>query len=371
MDKKRRLATSIAVMTSIVVLAGCASNGQGGEADSSRVLTGQPAGTIEEGVLEGVELVNASTGGEFQDGTVEAYWGPLEEVSGAKVIQDAVDQAKLTASVEAGQPAFDIVIAGQTEIVQKCGNQYQPVNTDIVDMSNVVPEFITTECGVPQLLYGTVVAYNSEALGGKVPTSIADYFDTENFPGKRGVGMPPWIDNGVLEMGLLADGVSTSDLKPADIEHAFELFEGLGSDLVPWTSGAQATQQLESGEVAMSIVFNGRAYAAAQENSAVGVLWDGWVAQVDQLAVPVGVKDPDAAFAAINFTLGEQQQSDFVKHTLYSPVIQDPTLPELEVGQMDWILNEHLDTGENTNPEFWSEHWDELTTRWSEWVSGV
>ena len=39
---------------------------------------------------------------------------------------------------------------------------------------------------VANIVWSTVMAYNSENVDG-TPTSIADFFDTEKFPGKRGL----------------------------------------------------------------------------------------------------------------------------------------------------------------------------------------
>jgi len=362
---------AIATLGAVALLAGCSGGSEDLARSADRDFGEVKAGTVKPGILEGVELVNASTGGDFQDGTVSAYWGPFEEESGAVIVQDAADPAKLTASLEAGSPAFDIMMATQAGLIRDCGTVYQPIDQELVDLSGVNPEFVMSECGVPQILYGTVIAYNTEALGGKTPSSVADFFNTEEFPGKRGVGMPPWFDNGILEMGLLADGAELSELKPADIERSFGLFDALGDDLVGWTSGAESQQQIESGEVAMSIMWSSRAYLTAQEGAPVGVLWDDWVVQVDQLAVPVGVEDPEAAFAAINFTLGDQQQTDLVLHTMYSPVLSEPALPELDEVQQKWVLNQYLDSGSNTNARFWADNWDSFGAGWSDWVSGI
>lgn len=366
----RRRLVAVAAMATVAVLAGC-SGGGSPEPSSGRDYGQVRAGEVQPGVLDGVELVYAGTGGDFQDGQVEAYWGPFAEESGAEMVQDALDPAKLKASVEAGDPVFDLAAAGQSEVVRLCESMYQPIDWDLVDTSDVVPEFLVSECGVPNILYGTVVAYNLDALGGKAPTSVADFFDTERFPGKRGVAMTPWFDNSILEMALLADGADLENLTDADVERAIDLFKGLGDDLVPWTSGVQSQQQLESGEVAMSIVWSGRGYSAAAAGAPVSALWDDWVVMVDYIGVPKDVADPEAAFAALNFMLGPEQQAQQLVHTTYSPVIQNPAEVEVDGVLGEWVVNDKLESGSISNYEFWAENWDSFTAQWADWVSGV
>ena len=58
------------------------------------------------------------------------------------------------------------------------------------------------DCAVANIVWSTVMAYNTENVDG-TPTSIADFFDTSKFPGKRGLRKSPKAN---LEMALAADG---------------------------------------------------------------------------------------------------------------------------------------------------------------------
>ena len=48
-----------------------------------------------------------------------------------------------------------------------------------------------TECGVAQIVYATVMAYNRNAFPGERPERMADFFDVERFPGRRALQKSP------------------------------------------------------------------------------------------------------------------------------------------------------------------------------------
>ena len=53
---------------------------------------------------------------------------------------------------------------------------------------------------------GTVYAYNETMFPGRKPATMADFFDLETFPGRRGMRRVPNVN---LEFALVADGVPT------------------------------------------------------------------------------------------------------------------------------------------------------------------
>ena len=84
--------------------------------------------------------------------------------------------------------------------------------------------------------------------------------DTAKFPGRRGL----YPQSERRDGGGTADGVAPKDLYPLDIDRAFAKLDKLRSDVaVWWTSGAQNTQLLQSGEVDMADTWSARAFAGA------------------------------------------------------------------------------------------------------------
>lgn len=61
-----------------------------------------------------------------------------------------------------------------------------------------------TTCGAGFLYASTVYAYNEDYIPAETPATMADFFDLEKFPGRRGMRRVP---QGNLEFALMADGV--------------------------------------------------------------------------------------------------------------------------------------------------------------------
>ncbi|WP_336659757.1 extracellular solute-binding protein [Leucobacter sp. USHLN153] len=352
-----------------LALVGCSGGGGSEEAAPERDLGTPVAGEVPEGAFDGVTLTFAGSGGIFQDGQTEAMWDPFAEASGATVNQDAFDSGKLKAMVDAGNVTWDVVNATQFDTARGCGTLYEKYDYDQVDISKIPEGTITDDCMVPQIVYGLVVAYNTEAFGDNPPTSAADFFDTEKFPGKRTVSQSTYVDPQTVEFALTAQGKDVNDISVDDIEGAFDMYRDLGDDVIGWTTGAQAQQQLEAGEAVMGLVWSGRGYGAADAGAPVAPMWDEWMLMVDSNGIPKGVKDKQAALAMVNYSLGAEQQAKMSELTSYGGVNVDAK-PELDETLSDWMVTDHMDSGIKPNVDFWVENYDALASAWAGWATG-
>ncbi|MBL3679715.1 extracellular solute-binding protein [Leucobacter chromiireducens subsp. solipictus] len=370
MTARRGFALAAGTAALALALVGC-SGGGGGTAEPApeRDLGTPVAGEIKAGALDGVTLTFAGSGGVFQDGQKAALWDPFAEASGATFNQDAFDAGKLKAMVDSGNVSWDIVNTTQFDTARGCGTLFEKYDYSQIDVSKIPEGTITDECMVPQILYGLVVAYNTEAFGDNPPTSAADFFDTEKFPGKRTVSQSTYVDPQTVEFALTAQGKDLKNLKPEDIEGAFDMYKDLGNDVIGWTTGAAAQQQLESGEAVMGLVWSGRGYGAAQAGAPIAPMWDQWMIMVDSNGIPKGVKDKQAAFAAVNFSLGAEQQAKMTEETSYGGVNIDAK-PDMDEQLTTWMTTEHLDTGIAPNVDFWVENYDALAAAWAGWATG-
>jgi spermidine/putrescine-binding protein len=69
---------------------------------------------------------------------------------------------------------------------------------------------------------------------------------------------------------MLADDKDLSAIQTSDIDSALNKYKSLGGDLITWSSGSAAQQQLESGEAVMALVWSGRGYGAAAAGASNG-----------------------------------------------------------------------------------------------------
>lgn len=364
---KRQMASVGLVAASALLLAGC--TGAPEVADKELDLAPAVAGEIAPGALDGITLVYAGNGGTIQDGQTKAIWEPFAEESGAVVQQDSYELTKLKAMVDSDNVSWNMVNSSILENERYCGELFEKIDLEKVDLSNAPEGTVAGECTVPNIFMGYVVAYNTEVYGEDGPKSAADFFDTKKFPGKRGVPVTSWMEPPAVEFAMLANGTDFDALEVDDFHAATELFDSLGDDLIPWTSGAQSQQQLESGEVDMSLVWSGRGFGAANAGAPIAGAWDEWVINIDGIAIPKGAPNLDASYAAVNYLLGESQQAAASEATSYAPVNVN-SAPDVPALTDEWLVSNHLDTGHSISIDYWVDNWDVLADAWATWVAG-
>ena len=364
-----RTASAAALLGAAALLLAACSGGQ--EAPPEDRDFGDPvAGEVTEGVLDGVTLTYAGPGGIFQEGQDEAIWQPFAEASGATMQMDAFDAGKLKAMVDSGNVTWDLVDTSQVDSARGCGTLYEKIDRSRIDTSKLPEGTLTDDCMIPNVMYGFVIAYNTEAFGDNPPTSAADFFDTEKFPGKRTVPATTYVDPQNMEFPLMADGVDLDNLKPEHIEQAIEKYRSLGDDGIVWTTGAQAQQQLESGEAVMGFVWSGRGYGAADAGAPIAPVWNDWLVAIDSSAIPKGAKDPEASHAAINYFLGADQQAGMTELNSMGPVNVDAE-PQVDETLGEWLASSRFDSGHVPDIEFWVENYDAMASAWAGWVTGA
>jgi putative spermidine/putrescine transport system substrate-binding protein len=367
----RRLPGIAAIAASLLLSAAC---GAGSAAPATIDLGTGPAksGTIKKDALSGLNMTFVSYGGAYQEGQQKAAVDPFAQESGAKILQDGpTDYAKIKAQVDSSNVTWDVIDADSIWAQAQCGKLLQPLDYTIIDKTKV-PEGLTTECSVPAMQYGMVLAYNKDKFGANPPKGWKDFFDTAKFPGKRGIsGNPGDSAPGPFEGALIADGVAPDKLYPLDVDRATKKLQTVRSNLVFWKTGAESQQLLESGEVDMAMLWSGRAYAAVKNGAPFDVSFDQWMPIMDSLTVPKNAKNPKASMALINYYLGAQQQAKLTELTSYSPVNTDAK-PTLDPKGQSFLTTrpEVADKALKIDSKWWAEHQSEMIEKWSAWLGG-
>lgn len=370
LNTRRAVQAALATVAAGALLVGCSAGGGAVEVD----LGGGPAeaGTVREGALDGVTLTFVSWGGSFQDGQMEAAGRPFAEASGATVLEDGpTEYAKVKAQVDNNAVTWDVVDTDVIWAEMQCGEDglLMEIDTSIVDVSNV-PEGQLGDCYVPAMQYGYVFLYNADKYP-EPPTGWADFFDTEKFPGSRGIAGFEDIGPGIYEGALLADGVAEDDLYPLDMDRAYDKIDTIRDSLIFWKTGAESTQMIESGEADMALVWSGRGYEAVKNGANYQPVWNQAIVIFEALTVPKNVKNPDASMAFLNYYLGAEQQARLTELTSYSPinVNAEPQLDEL--GQQ--FLTTAPDIASQmvtSDTAWWAENYDSELERWLKWLQG-
>lgn len=328
------------------------------------------AGEVKEGSLKGKTLTFVSYGGIYQDGQVAALKEFVEK-SGVKLLNDGPTEiAKLQAQVESGNVTWDVVDTGDLPPYVHCGKLFQKLDLSKLDVSKI-PEGQVGECSVPAMNYGVVLMYNKEKYKDNRPKNWADFFDTEKFPGVRALDGSGDPTGGLLEQAFKVAGGDPKAMTAADIDKAIDVIRKLGPDTIYWKTGAESQQLAESGEADMLMMWTGRAMTAVKNGAKYAPAWQDWLVVMDQMTIPVGVKDTDAAYALLNAYLGKQAQEILTQQTSYTPINNDAK-PKVDESVAAFLTNtpERQKQGYKQNIKFWVENFPVAQEKWSALMAG-
>jgi putative spermidine/putrescine transport system substrate-binding protein len=327
-------------------------------------------------------LTVVSFGGQYAVSQIEAYHKPYTAETG--IVVNSVDYngglAELRAQVESGNVTWDVLDVETQDLELGCSEGlFERLDLDSLpaglDGTPARDDFVPGtlhECGVGAIIWSNIIAYNATAFPDRKPAKIADFFDIENFPGKRGISRRP---NCTLEWALIADGVPASDVydvlsTPEGVDRAFAKLDTIKDHIIVYEAGAQPPQLLADGEVTMSSAFNGRIYSAMiDENQPLNIIWNAQIWNVDYFAIPTGA-NTEAAYDFIKFATGTKPLAEQSKYISYAPVrksslplIDEALVPHLATGQPDF------DSSLQFNAQWWADHADEINERFSVWLA--
>ena len=240
-----------------------------------------------------VTLTIVSWGGAYSASQQNAYHDPYVAANPhVRIVTDdgsANALAGIRAQAQAGNVTWDLVDMLPSDAQVACDEgllleiDYDKVLAPAPDgtpaSKDFLPGSLVGDCFIPQIVYSTIVSYNHSMFpADKQPKSIADFFDVEAFPGKRAIQNRP---GGNLEWALYADGVPIEEIydalrTPEGVERALRKLDTIKEHLVFWSEGAQAPQLLADREVAFATGYNGRMFAASEEEGQpIRIIWDG------------------------------------------------------------------------------------------------
>jgi putative spermidine/putrescine transport system substrate-binding protein len=305
-------ATGSASAPSAVTPSSAASPGAGGSAATTSDACNPPK-------QEGVTLTFVSFGGAYQEAQRKAWLEPYTAATGVQFQEDeGSSNATIKTQVESGQVTWDVVDVGNDFGLEANSALLEELDYTLIPEAEVNKALGPSKWRVPDITYGVVLAYNTDKTAGKVPEGWADYFDTTKFPGKRGVW--DYSEGGIFEIALLADGVKPADLYPLDLPRATKKLDTIKDDLVLWKTGADSQSLIGSGEVALTLIWNGRGWSAKNtDKKPVEMQWNQQIVTADYLVVPKGTPNKDAAMKFIAYTICAANNAKPSQYIPYGP----------------------------------------------------
>ena len=334
------------------------------------------------------DITVMSWGGAYGEAQTEAFVKPFIAATGKPTIMVDSDNPApaIKAMVEAGNVTVDVASVEYADAIRLCDEGVlEPIDPATLpagaDGTAAMDDFLpgaVTECGVSTDIWSNVFAYDTTVFP-EGPTTVADFFDLEKFPGKRGLKKGA---KAVLELALMGDGVPASEVyavlsTPEGVDRAFAKLDTIKSEVVWWEAGSQAPQLLADGEVVMTTAYNGRIFAAAaNEGKPFSIVWDGQIYENEMFVVPKGAPNTADALEFIAFATSTEGLRASAQQISYGPARKSSMAEEIIFKDGKTVMAPHLPTApENmgnaleTSSEFWVDHDAELNERFQAWLS--
>ena len=379
----RRWTAIVAFLAVLAIVAGCTTGGGGAsapaasESAAASAPASEPAASASGSAAagdsaacnpprqDGVTLTFVSFGGVYQEAQRKAWLQPYTELTGVEFTEDEnSSNATIKAQVESGQVTWDVVDVGNDFGLDVHADLLEPLDYSLIPRDELNADLGITDYRIPDITYGVVLAYNTEVTGGQAPQGWADYFDTAKFPGKRGAW--DYSEGGMFEFALMADGVAPADLYPLDLPRATAKLDTIKDDIVFWTSGAESQELIGSGEIAMTMIWNGRGWSAKNiDQKPVEIQWNQQIVTADYLVIPKGSPNKDAAMKFIAYTACAENNAKPSEYIPYGPtnVNSEPNpamVNDLSVTNADENSAYFDDT-------YLAENFDEIDAAWQAW----
>lgn len=277
-------------------------------------------------------LTIVSWGGAYERSQVKAYFEPFTAKTGITIRVEQYDGGldELREQVENGRVIWDLVDLTMADNLQACDEGLletidhaalppapdgTPAREDFIDGS-------LTRCGVAEVIYATVLAFDARAFPNLRPATVSALFDLERFPGKRALQRRPIA---VLEWALRSYGVPRQEIygllsTERGLDLAFKRLDRIKSEIVWWEDGATPPRLLASGEVVIASGYNGRFFdAAVNQQLPIQTLWDGQLYDYSTWGIPRGAPNGELARQFLQFATRTQPLAEQARYISYGP----------------------------------------------------
>ncbi len=337
---------------------------------------------------EAPSITVVSWGGSYARASVQAYHERFVAQTGIQIKLEEYNGglAQVRAQVETGNIAWDVVdmeagdaLLGCDEgLLEELSRAELPPAPDGAPAKQDFVAGFDIDCGAGNMVYSTIYAYNRDRFPGEKPSSMADFFDLQKFPGRRGMKRVP---NANLEFALVADGVPVDQVyevlsQPQGVARAFAKLDAIKSQVVWWEAGAQPPQMLADGEVAMSTAYNGRIFNAwALEDQPLAIVWDGQVLAAGYLTIVADTPRLDLAKQFVAFATSTRSLANVTGYISYGPqrrsaqalvdkhfvtgIDMAPHMPNSDVNAANAVIED---------AEWWADNQDDLNERFAAWL---
>lgn len=378
----RYRALAIASVAACFVATAC-----GSASSSSKRTTGSGSGSGSKsaGTVSGVHtvlplpkltgqkvVVSLLGGGSYEQALDKDVFKPFEDATGAQVVVDDTCCDKLEPAVRAGQFVGDLVLGqdyGPDLTYSKEGLlTADPRFAEIGKARGIQSGFYQKDL-VATDFYAYVLAWNTK-YNSHHPTTWAQFFDTKDFTGTRGLFNLPASD---LEIAELASGTPPSSVYPINIDNALhkltELRKGAKVDF--WTGGADLQNKLGSGEIAYSLAFSNRIIQGAASGLPLAMTTNQELLVASGACIPKTAHNVNGAIALLDFYLQPSVQAAFAKDGALAPAYASASdlLPP-NVRSVQVTAKQNTGSALIVSNSWWAQNNDVATRKFNAWLAG-
>jgi putative spermidine/putrescine transport system substrate-binding protein len=319
-------------------------------------------------------MVLATWGGRYSKAMKDIFLTPFAQETG--VSPQTVDAPggfvpMLQAQAKAGNVTWDLVDVGEADSLFLLDNGLiQPFPADVkADLVAAVGEQHVADHGISFAAFGWVIATNKKTAK-KVPATPAEFFDTQNFPGRRTMYGEDQL-TGVL-YALQADGVPRNQLYPPDLDRAYRKLDKIKPGVaVWWRTGDQSQQVFRDNEVAMGLLWDGRAAGVIDQGVDLDLAFEGSPISRDLLVVPAKAPNAAAAFEFLRWYATHPAEGgkwiQAMGYGVANPKAYEHVPPK--IAQRSAYYPPNFAKGFLVNARWQSQHRADLVKRWTQWLS--
>ncbi len=281
------------------------------------------------------DLTISSWGGAYEEAQSEAYYFPFGQFTGVRINLEPYSGgiSLLKPTEEDGAVLFDVIDMTESDAKTACDEGLlSPFEDSLVSPSpqniDAEEDFVEnsfSECSVAHLEYATVIGYDDRAFQDEKPSSVADIFDIERFPGKRALRREP---KGFLEWALISYDVPVQQIYDLlSTERGLRLvarrLNEIRDHIVWWESGEEPIELLRKGEVVMAAGFNGRFFdARMNHNYPLSIIYEGPLLEFSVWGISKFSKNQELAKKFVNYATSTKRMAVFSSLLPYSPTRQ-------------------------------------------------
>lgn len=302
----------------------------------------------------------------------DAFGKGFKEATGIEVVAVTAQHeptGMIKQMVDAGAYTWDMANVSRMaadQLVTDGKGYLEPLKVDDHAGWKALPGKFKTPYFAGNDVVATVLAYRKDRVK-RAPKSWADFWNVKEFPGPRALRRFPFD---TIEQALLADGVAGDKLYPCDFDRAFKSLDRIRKDIsVWWTSGAQTSQLLKSGEVDFCPTWNGRAQGPINDGAPVAIMWEQALWQAEGWVILKGTPKADLCREFVKYALSPERQAIFSAATGYGPTLTE-AIKHIEPAKATAMpTNPENDRGSIlVDAKFWSENKDKAADLFNKWV---